>query len=327
MAVAAQDAGSPPAISLVSGPEQALADRAVAAQLKALHRFAPTAEKSEASAASYQKGDLAGLLSSSLFADEQILVFTDVENATDAFIDDFTPYVSDPLPGVWVVLRHGGGSRAQRVTRAVKSAGFPITKCDALKGARGDAQKFALVQEEAQEAGGSIDRDAAESLVAALGDTLGELLAAARQLVHDSGGHVTQETVHTYFRGRVEARPYEVADAIAKGNGTGALLLARQAAATGVAPVVTVAALATTFRRMAGLSAGAPPNELGMEPWMADRVRQDARGWSDEALGYAICRTAKADSDVKGGSRDAAGALELCLIDITRAFTAQSASG
>lgn len=318
----AKATASPPPICLVMGPEKALSERAVRSRRSALVRNAPAAEVSETSAATYQKGDLSVLLSSSLFADEQILVVTDAERASDDFVDDFADYVKSPLPGVWVIVQHGGGNRALRVPRAIQSAGYPVVKCELLKGAKGDRQKLDLVEDEVRLADGSIEPPAAEALVAALGDSLSELLAAARQLVDDSGGHVTRETVHTFFRGRVETKPFEVANALAAGDGAGAVLLARQATSTGVAPVVLVSVLASTFRGLAKVGVpGIDSRDLGMAPWQADRARKDARRWTEDALGFAISRIARADSAVKGLSRDAEAAVELAIMDIARAFS------
>ncbi|MFZ1382310.1 MAG: DNA polymerase III subunit delta [Scrofimicrobium sp.] len=319
--MASSQASAPPAIHLVMGKEQELADRAVRSVLKEISAFAPEAEVGEASAEKYQKGDLAELLTTSLFADSQILVVTDADKPSDAFVDDFTAYIKDPLQGAWVVVRHGGGTRGTGVTNAIKKAGFPVFKCELEKGQRGTQQKLDLIREDVRLAGGAIDPPAAEDLVNALGESLGELLAVARQLSDDSGGHITKETVHTYFRGRIETGPYEAANALVEGEGATALLLARRALATGVPPVVLVAVLAQTFRAVAKVGVpGVSSSELGMAPWQADRARKQSRKWTDEALGYAITRIADADSAVKGLSKDPEASVELCIMDIKRAF-------
>jgi DNA polymerase-3 subunit delta len=51
-----------------------------------------------------------------------------------------------------------------------------------------------------------------------------------------------------------------------------------------------------------------------------DRARRDLTGWNEESLGRAIQATARADAEVKGGSRDAVFALERMITVIaTRA--------
>lgn len=312
---------TPPAVQLVSGSEMELADRAVRTILRELTGFSPNAEVSETSAEKYQRGDLGDLLTTSLFADSQILVITNAEKPSEEFIDDFLAYLKNPLPDVWIVVRHGGGTRGSGVTNAIKKAGFPVFKCELEKGRRGTDQKIDLIREDVRAAGGAIDPPAAADLVAALGEDLGELLAVARQLSDDSGGHITRETVHTYFQGRIETGPFEAANALADGDAVNAVLQARRAMETGVAPVVLVSVIAQTFRGMAKVSVpGTTAKDLSMAPWQVDRARKQARKWTDEALGYAICRIADADSDVKGLSKDPNASVELCIMDISRKF-------
>lgn len=314
---------TPAPIFLATGSESALLDKAVGAQRRALQEAIPSAEVSETSAAAYKKGDLSVLLSQSLFADKQIVLIDEVERASDDFIEDFARYVANPAADVWVILRHGGGNRASRVTKAIASAGFPVVKCELQKGYRGDRQRLDLVVEEVRSRRATIEPAAAEALAGALSESLAELLSAARQLADDSGGTVTEQTVRTFFRGRVETKPFEVSDRLTAGDGAGAVLAARQAAASGAAPVVVVAALASAFRGLAKVSVpGLTQADLGMPPMAADRARRNQRLWSQEALGAAILRIARADSDVKGGSRDAQGAVELCIMDVARIFAA-----
>ncbi len=65
---------------------------------------------------------------------------------------------------------------------------------------------------------------------------------------------------------------------------------------------------------------GALAARLGLKDWQVDRARRDLSGWTEQALGLAIQATARADADVKGGSRDAVFALErLVTVISTRA--------
>lgn len=314
-------AEAPAPIALVYGKEKTLSERAVKGWLSKLRQFAPDADENQADAERYRKGDLASLMSSSLFSDAQILIVSGVEKASDDFIEDFAEYVKNPLPDVWVILQHYGGNRAGKVLKAVRAKGYPETKCEELKGAKGQQRKLDLAQAEVKDAGGTIDQGALQALVGAAGEHLGELLALARQLVEDSEGHVTESVVHTYFQGRSDATPFEAADALVSGDGTRAILKTRQALLSGVEPVVMVAVLARKFRELAkvripGITAG----ELGMAPWAANKTREAGRAWTDESLSFAIRRLADADVAVKGASRDAPGALELAVTQIYREF-------
>ena len=307
----------PAAITLVKGPEAALAERAVAQWKTRMHQVVPDAELVEFSAQSYEGGDLATHTSGSLFTEDKLLVIRDLDKMNAVFAKDFEGYLRSPAPQAWIIALHKGGNRGQRILKALAEMRAPEISAATVKS---DHDKADLVVQEVASQGGAISREAAMDLVGALGGDLGELLASARQLVFDSGGNITPETVRTFHRGRVETRPYEVAQALAQRDATQALLLARQAFATKVPPVVIVSALANKFRLLAKAKIpGITAAELKVPSWQLDRARKESHRWSEEALGKAIIAIADADAEVKGESRTPEGAIELCIMEISRA--------
>ena len=76
--------------------------------------------------------------------------------------------------------------------------------------------------------------------------------------------------------------------------------------------VAAVASKLRTMARVAGSRESAPAlaARLGLKDWQVDRARRDLSGWSESTLGMAIQAAARADAEVKGGSRDAVFALE-----------------
>lgn len=312
--------GQPALITLIRGSERALAERELRQLRRRIATIAPEAEETTFNAGDYEKGDLAMLTAASLFADEKLLIVNQLETAGPQFVEDFEKYLTTPEPGVWMILLHQGGAQGPRLPKAINAAGYPTIACDPIKG---DGEKMNLVAAEVNQENATITRDGAEALVAALGDDLGELLSSARQLAFDTGGHITREAVDVFHRGRVETKPYEVAQALAEKDGTRALLLVRQAFATGVAPVVIVSVLASKFRVLAKMKVpGLSEKDLKMPRWLADRTRKEAALWSEKELGEAILAIARADGAVKGLSRTPEGAVELCLIEITQSYRA-----
>lgn len=307
---------TPSPITLIKGSEEALVDRATRRLVGEVKSFAPEVEQVDFSAETYEEGELAAYASGSLFAEDKLLVVSDLDKMSDAFSREFESYLRSPAPQVWIVAKHRGGNRGQRILKALETAGAPTVDASPVKR---DDDKVELVVQEVRDHDGVITREAAQNLVSALGGDLAELLASARQLVDDSGGEVTAQVVDTFHRGRVETRPYEVAQALADRDTTKALLLARQAFATQVPPVVIVAALATKFRLLAKVKIpGITASELKVPSWQVDRARREARAWSEESLGRAILAIADADAEVKGESRTPQGAIELCIIEIAR---------
>ncbi|WP_432498970.1 DNA polymerase III subunit delta [Kineococcus gypseus] len=303
----------PAPVVLLTGAEDHLADRALTALLARLRERDPAFERTDVAAAAYQKGQLATWTSPSLF-DEQSLVLVDgVDAATDAFVEDVLEYLAAPSESAVLVLRHRGGNRARRVLEVARSTpGAVEVPCQPLKR---DQEKVDLVLADARRARRRIDVEAARALVAALGGDLGELSAGLDQLLTDTEGTVTEADVHRYHSGRREATGFEVADAAVAGDAGRALALVRHAEATGVPAVVVVAALASRLRQLARVAAARGRSadvarDLGMAPWLVDKVRREVQGVAPEGLARAIQAVAAADHAVKGGGGDGAFALE-----------------
>src|SRR5207253_3821311 len=99
--------------------------------------------------------------------------------------------------------------------------------------------------------GGRCPEAAAEALLAAVGNDLRELAAAGAQLMADTGGRVTAETVSRYYRGRAEVSGFTVADAAMVGDVPAAPEALRWALQVGVDPVPIADALADGVRTVA----------------------------------------------------------------------------
>lgn len=305
----------PGPIVMVRGANSTIADRALAYLRASAMKAEPDLEVTEIWAGSYQAGRLAALVSPSLFGDSRLIQVNDVDAAGDDLLADLLDYFADPEPGVVVLLHHRGGNRLKKLVDAVNQAGV-VYAADAVR-RRGD--RVSLLQDEVAYRRGTIEPAAAQRLADAVGDDLDELLGTVRQLMDDNNGAVTLAAVDAYFAGRLDTTGFDVADAVAAGEGPRAVLLARRAASSGIVPVLLVAAIAQKLRDIAKVTVrGISQAELGMAPWQVDQARRNARGWSPEALGAAICLVARADQDVKGASRDPAGAVERCIIEISR---------
>lgn len=261
------------------------------------------------------------LTSPSLFEERRLVVFDGVEAAGEDLVNELLAYMDAPAPDVVLVLRHRGGVQNKRLVDRIKKTGYPMLASDPLKNTN---DRVRLVEDEARRERGRISHAAAAALIAAIGTDLNEALGTVRQLVSDHNGQVDEDAVRSYFVGRIDTTGFDVADAVAAGEGPRALVLLRRAFASKIEPVVVVAALARKLRDLAKVTTpGLSPRDLGMAPWQADKIRSQARMWNAESLGKAICLVARADSDVKGGSRDAPGAVERCIIEISRVRAGQ----
>ena len=307
----------PAPVVLFRGPERTLADRAIKHLRKSALKADPNLEVVEADAQTCTAEQLALWVSPSLFGERRLIVLTGVDEAAAELADELVDQIRLGSPDVQLLLYHRGGNAMKRVTDAVRQAGYPIWDAQELKW---ESQRLSLVRDEAVREGGKLLGESAQMLVDGSGTDLDELLGVTRRLLGDTGGQVTPESVRDHFAGQVETDSFQVADAMAKGEGPRAVILARRALESGVEPVLIIAALAYKLRTVAKVTApGVADRQLGMSPQVLSHARSDARRWTPDALGRAICLVAKADADVKGASKDPKGAVERCLIEISRA--------
>ncbi|HYO86147.1 MAG TPA: DNA polymerase III subunit delta [Dermatophilaceae bacterium] len=311
-----------PALVLVLGPEDLLADRALAATLDALQDATPGLDVIRVDAVGYLPGDLAHLVTPSLFGGTKAVVVTRADEAGDALTTDLLAVIATPEPEVTLVVKHRGGNRARKVVEAMRKAQARVIDVPAVKS---DRDKSDFVVNEFRRVGRKIAPEAVRAMVEALGRDLAELAAGCAQLIEDSSGLVTETLVATYQGGRVEATGFRVADAALAGDRAEALRLVRHALAGGLDPVPIVAVLASQLRqlvRVGGAGRGASAqvaSSLGLAPWQVDRARRALTGWEVDGLATAIQAVAEADFEVKGGGRDPVYALERALLTVTGA--------
>lgn len=296
---------------LIKGPEQVLADRALAATVAEVRRL--ETEVIRLDAATYQAGDLHQHASPSLFGGHKVLVVRDLDEGGDDLVDDVMALVKEGVDDVTLVVLHKGGNRGKRALDALKTAKARTIDAPEIKT---DRAKSDFVTNEFRVARRKATPDAVRALVEAVGKDVSELAAACQQLVDDTEGLIDADVVETYHGGRVEATGFRVADAAVAGDAAAALTLLRHAVAAGLDPVPIVAVLASQLRQIARVATAGGGNaqtlagRLGMAPWQIDRARRAAAGWDGVRLGRAIQAVAAADFDVKGGGRDAVFAVE-----------------
>jgi DNA polymerase-3 subunit delta len=315
----------PAPVVLVSGPEDVCAERAIAGVRDYLRAEDASLEVSDIRADDYIEGTLLAVTSPSLFGEARLVRVTAVEKCSDSFLTEAISYLAHPQEGATVVLRHTGatvrGKKLLDAIRAGEGGGVEIP-CPAIKR---DSDRFDFAAGEFQAAKKRIAPAALRTLVSAFADDLSELAAACQQLIADVPGDITEQVVHRYYGGRVETSAFAVADTAIAGRYGEALIALRHALATGADPVPLVAAIASKLRTMARVAGSREPSgalaaRLGLKDWQVDRARRDLAGWNETSLGIAIQAAARADTEVKGASRDPVFAVErLVTVIATRA--------
>jgi DNA polymerase-3 subunit delta len=311
-------------VTLVTGPEEFLAERTVQ-QVRAACRTAdPEAELSETVADQLTMATLGELAAPSLFSATRCVVVRRFEDLPDESVTGLLAYAEAPAEDVALVLVHGGGAKGSGVLAKLRKAAA-VTE---VKTAALTAREFPnFVTNELRGHKVKIDADAAAFLVQAVGQDLRSLSAAASQLASDfEGKPVTIDMVKTYFGGRAEAKSFAVADHAIFGRAAKALEELRWALDGGTAPVLVTSAVAGGLRGLAkfksaprGMRNADLMREVGVPSWKLDILRDQARGWDDGGIARAIRVVAAADAEIKGRSHDPAYALEKMVLDVVRA--------
>jgi DNA polymerase-3 subunit delta len=309
-------------VTLVTGKEEFLSERTVVGVREAVRRHDGEAEVSETQASGLSLAQLGELSAPSLFSSTRCVVVRALENLPDESVDGLLGYAAAPADEVALVLVHSGGQKGSGVlTKLRKVAAVTEVKSEELR----PSEYPGFVAAEVRAHGGTIESEAASTLVQAVGQDLRALAAAADQLVNDFPGEtLTEEKVKRYFGGRAEAKSFAVADAAFWGRRRPALEELRWALEGGTAPVLVTSAFAGSARGIArylsaprGMKDVDLAREVGVPPWKLRTIRDQSRGWSDAGIARAIRTIAQADADIKGAAGDAPYTLERLVLTVT----------
>jgi DNA polymerase III subunit delta len=219
------------------------------------------------------------------------------------------------------VLR-GRGPAHEELIKAVRAAGGEIQLCEAPRTA-----KFpAWIAEQGSELGLIVAEDAAQALLERVGTDQRRLVRELEKLAcyAPEGGRVDRDAVEALTVSDLEARAYELADALIEGDRMGALRLAEGLSERGEETMHILFAILRQLRQArkaaAMLEGGASSQELAsalrVPPFVAKQIAARA-GRADAAqLERALEALAELDYAVRGAAnRDAATALTLTLAD------------
>ena len=321
---AAAGPGPEAPLTLVRGPEQLLADRAVAAVVAHAREADPEVEVTRLSGEEAGPATLMDLLSPSLFGGSRVVVVRGVAGLDEDAVDALRRFAADPAPDVQVVVTTlpspgtAGRSATEKLAKVAR-----VVKVEEVRSAR---DRLDVLREDVRLAGRRADDGALRALLEAVPGDLLASTTALRQLLADTTGPVDVDVVARYHRGRGETKGWDVADAALEGRRADAVSLLRWSALTGTPALVVVAALAGGLRQVAQVAHAARESgrardaelasRLRMPPWKVTRLRAQAQGWRPETLAEALQAVARADLDLKGAAGDAEHALERAVLAV-----------
>src|SRR5829696_5715486 len=107
-----------PPVTLVTGPEDLLRDRAVAEVVAAARAADPATEVHDLGVVGLEAGRVTGLASPSLFGEPTVIVLRDVAECAEDVADELKTYVAAPPGDVALVLVHHGGVKGKALLDA-----------------------------------------------------------------------------------------------------------------------------------------------------------------------------------------------------------------
>jgi DNA polymerase-3 subunit delta len=318
---------APEPIRLILGDDEFLAERAAAEYVKAVRAEMPGDDPAPAvnriAGVDLNAGALNELTSPTLFGGAVVGVIESGQDVDKDTIAAVLAYAKQPAPDIYLAVCHNGGNKGKALSEGLKKLGLDPVRVSKIKR---QPDRVAFVRGELRDAGASprsASAEIADTIIQAVGSDLRELASTCKQLVADTDGKITQESVAQYYSGRAEVSGFAVADATIAGDAAEALGALRWAMQVGVDAVPIADALAMAVRnlsRVASERGGAAQlaGQLGMAPWQIEKARKQARNWTADALAEAMQVCARLNGEVKGGADDRGWALEHAILQITR---------
>ena len=312
-------------MTIVIAKDDYLASQSIGECRTVALRSHPDAELVDIDAASDDRYAFEEAGGPSLFSSASIVTVANLAYAGEGWLDAMVEFwgrgrgAGDSRDAESVVIaRHDGGAKGRGVVNALVKAG-------AVKVAVPDLTKpeaqLNFVLRCFERRGKRVTPEAAQQLVAVLGDSIGELAAMCGQLCDDFPcDPLGVETVSEYLTANPRVTGFAVADKAMSGNAGVAVSAVRDAVAQGVQPLALIGALAMTLRTMAKVSAIREGTlfaaEAGLRPWAVNKATRQLRGWTSEGMCRCVCLLAQADEAAKSGAGDPMYALERSVIAI-----------
>lgn len=302
-------------VHLVLGEDEFLAERTTK---RLIAEAGKEAEVTTLRANEVSEGDIVMATSPSLFAEERVVVFKHAELAGKEPTQVLLNACADPAPGITLIVEHTGKGRQQAMVAKFKKLA-EVHEAAPLK----ENQRRAWLTNEFRSHGASPTPDVVSALLESVGSDLRELASAASQLVADTEGEITVESVRQYYLGVAEVAGFDIADQAVAGRADRALASARRALQLGVEPPAIAAALARKIGDIAKLhGVRGNPNQLagqvGMAPFVVQKTMQVARHWSSDSVSRAVIIVADLDAAVKGQGGDKEFAIENAVRQIAQ---------
>ena len=301
-------------VHLIVGDDEFLAERARRSIQKAVAE--ETEEQPELKilrAAEVTEWELIEATSPSLFGETRVIVISDTERIGSALIKLIVDAAKDPAPGMTMVVNFATSRKNLKNRKKPPELMAKLQKLARVH------EVFSLYDNEVKPwatrefaaHGIRPTPDVVDALLSGVGSDLRALAAAISQLVADTGGNVTRQTVQRYYAGVAEVENWDIADAAVAGRAGEAIATCRRALQLGAEPVGIAAALANKVGVIARLYTArgdkfSLAKQSGLHPYVAEKTAPIARRWSGDNISKAVIIVSDLDGQVKSLGRDGA---------------------
>ena len=298
-------------VRLVSGADEILTAEAVLSAVAELVGDADRADVlDEFAGDEYTPADV--VISAStppMLATHRVVVARGLSRFGAAELAPLVAWLDDPCPTTDVVLEWDAGRVPRSLAEAVEAVGGQRVASDVPGGAR---NRRTWIEERLAEAPVQLDARARASVVEHLGAELSRLGALLETLaaVFGHGARLDADDVLPYLGAEGDVPPWDLTDAIDRGNVATTLAVLQRMWGAGRHPLAVTAAVANHITRMARLDGASAANEkeaaavLGLRgsTLPARKALDGCRRRGSDGIARAVEQLAAADMDMRGRS-------------------------
>jgi DNA polymerase III subunit delta len=274
----------------------------------------------------------------SLFGDAKLVVVEDIDGRPDsdqrrkggwksADVEAVGAYLRNPAPDTVLALVGEDVKKTTALWKACAKAGTILEFAVAKKGLQG------WVTEQFRQRGVQAEPEASAALVQLVGDDLRALQTEVDKLATWAAGEPVGEREVLILAAPFGEEPlYALTDALGTRNGSSAIALSeaifekddrkrRDVSARMAGAIASHITRLAALKRLSGrgVSSKEAAADLGMHPFRAQKLYEQAEGFSADELYDAVVRLAQLDGSLKGRSRLAPDLeVQRALVDLTR---------
>lgn len=259
---------------------------------------------------------LQAVVTPSMFDERRVVVVHDVERFPAEQQRQLIAYLENPPQDATLIVV--GGKMPPQMVAAGRRSGHVF---DVARGRRSDVLLWLKHEFAAKglEAGG----EALNALVEAVGEERLALAQAVEELslAQPKGGRVTAKQVVRQFSTRSDVKLFAFIDAVAERHQSVALETLHSLLRHGESVSMLFWSLTRHFRTLiiaAESSAAQLSRDLGIQPWRAEKLVRQARGFKSQALVEAYLMLAEADVKMKRSEEPESLTLERAVVAISR---------